>query len=112
MDNIVAQKWAHQKLLQQAETAMISAKAQYQNLQEKSQAQDAFKTERAEFERLNAQLKTKSQAAQSLYSNATQLLATNLLDLIAERQSQLQQQGVNTRLAMLRIQDLTEQGAR
>lgn len=112
MDNIVAQKWEHQKLLKQAEEAMMLAKAQYQNLQTKSQAQDAFSAERQQFENMNEALDMQSKYAKNLYNSATQLLSSNLIALIEERQLQLQQQAVNTRLAMLRIQDLTEQGAR
>ncbi|MDT0595026.1 hypothetical protein [Glaciecola petra] len=112
MDNIVAQKWEHQKLLKEAENAMEIAKAQYQNLQAKSQAQDAFSAERQQFKDMNEALNLQSQYATDLYTNTTKRLSSNLLALIEERQSQLQQQVVNTRLAMLRIQDLTEQGAR
>lgn len=112
MDNFVAQKWEHQKLLKEAENAMDMAKAQYQNLQAKSQAQNAFSAERQQFKDMNEALSLQSKYAKDLYSNTTKRLSSNLLALIEERQSQLQQQGVNTRLAMLRIQDLTEQGAR
>lgn len=111
-DNFVANKWQHQKRLQEAEQAMLSARAQFQHLQQKSNAQNAFSTEKARFEQMHQALDLQSQQATSLYNNATQLLSQNLLALIAERRSQLQQQGVNTRLAMLRIQDLSEQGVR
>ena len=111
MDNFIAQRWQHQKLLTQAKNELASAQAQFQQLKSIGQKQDAFSSQRAQFAAFNQSLQTQTAAAQQVYANATNALTQELLTLIASRQSQLEEQGVNTRLSMLRIQDLQADGA-
>ena len=75
-----------------------------------AQNQDAFSAQREQFSALNQSLETQVQAANKVYEHATRTLTYQLLSLIQARKSQLQEQSVNTRLAMLRIQDLQQQG--
>lgn len=110
MDNFIAQQWQHKQLLKKAQQALTKTKQQYNNLQAIAQNQDAFKLQRAQFSALNQSLDTQVSAANDVYELATKSLTYELLSLIKARKTQLQEQGVNTRLAMLRIQDLQQQG--
>jgi hypothetical protein len=110
MDRFIAQRWQHQQLLKQAQQALTSAKKQYTDLRSVAQNQDAFSAQREQFSALNQSLETQVQAANNVYEHATRTLTYELLSLIQARKSQLQEQSVNTRLAMLRIQDLQQQG--
>lgn len=110
MDNFVAQKWQHKQLLKQAQEALSKTKQQYDNLQGISENQDAFGLQREQFSTLNQSLEAQVQAANNVYELATKTLTHQLLSLIQARKVQLQDQGTNTRLAMLRIQDLQQQG--
>jgi septum formation inhibitor MinC len=88
----------------------VTAKKQYTDLRSVAQNQDAFSAQREQFSALNQSLETQVQAANKVYEHATRTLTYQLLSLIQARKSQLQEQSVNTRLAMLRIQDLQQQG--
>jgi hypothetical protein len=110
MDNFIAQKWQHKQLLKQAQNTLTKTKQQYNNLQAISQNQDAFSLQRAQFSTLNQSLDTQVKAANNVYELATKTLTYQLISLIEARKAQLQEQGTNTRLAMLRIQDLQQQG--
>lgn len=110
MDDFIAQQWQHKQLLKQAQNSLIEAKAQYEKLQAITQNKDAFGLQRAQFSDLNQALDVQVQAANNVYEHATNALIYQLLSLIDARKTQLQAQGVNTRLAMLRIQDLQQQG--
>ena len=110
MDSFIAQKWQHQQLLKQAQQALTNARQQYSDLTAIAQNQDAFRAQREQFSALNESLESQVQAANNVYDHATQSLTYQLLSLIQARKTQLQEQSVNTRLAMLRIQDLQQQG--
>lgn len=109
MDGYVAQQWQHQKSLQQAQNALDTAHAQYENLQGIAKQEDAFSVHKATLSDLKTALTLQSDYADSLHEKATHALTQRLLTLIDERQTQLKLQGVNTRLAMLRIQDLQQE---
>jgi hypothetical protein len=110
MDVYLAQKWQHQALLKQAQQAVTRAKNQYQRLQLVSQQQDAFTPQKEALASLNKELAIQTQYTQTLYNEATTALTVQLTSLINEREVQLKRQGINTRLAMLRIQDLQQEG--
>ena len=110
MDNFIAQRWQHVKLLKQAQQALTMAKRQYNRLQNIAQNQNVFGLQRTQFSALNQSLNTQETAANNVYERATNTLTQKLLSLIDARKAQLQEQAVNTRLAMLRIQDLQQQG--
>lgn len=110
MDSFIAQKWQHQQLLKQAQQALTATEKQYADLRAVAQNQDAFSAQREQFRALNQSLETQIQAANNVYEHATRSLTYQLLSLIQARKTQLQEQSVNTRLAMLRIQDLQQQG--
>ena len=110
MDDFIAKKWQHQGLLKGAQSALTQAKAQYARLQKIQQAKDAFTEQNAELASLAAELKLQTQTANEVYQHATNALVAQLLNIIDSRILQLEQQRVNTRLAMLRIQDLRQRG--
>ena len=110
MNNYVAQQWQHQQLLKQAQLHQQHAQKQYQKLQQLVRQQSAFGSEQGEIERLKQGLNAQSQYAQKLYNRATKALTARLVTLVNERQEQLKQQSIKTRLAMLRIQDLQQGG--
>ncbi len=112
MDDFVVRKWQHEKLLIDAQTALTAAQNQYAHLQSSAQKQDPYLSQRTEFTLLNDAFVQQTQAAKNVYDNATNALTSQLLHLINTRKIQLQEQGVNTRLSMLRIQDLQQQGVR
>jgi hypothetical protein len=109
-NNFIANQWQHKQLLKQAQLALNSARTQYQKLQEISQNNDFFNLQRGQFALLNESLNTQMNAANKVYSIASATLTQELLGLIEERKTQLNTQSANTRLAMLRIQDLQQQG--
>jgi hypothetical protein len=108
MDNYVAQRWDHQKLLAQAQAALHLAEAQYDNLQIIAQDQQMFSKQYGQFNALEGELSAQLNAATKVYSSATLALSNELLSIIDTRKAQLTQQAINTRLAMLRIQDLQQ----
>jgi hypothetical protein len=110
MDTFIANRWQHQGLLKQAQAAAAKARLQYQRLRQIQQDKDAFKEQRAQLATMMTVLGSQSNAAETVYNEANQALVAHLLYLIDSRKQQLQQQSVNTRLAMLRIQDLRQQG--
>jgi hypothetical protein len=79
-------------------------------LQNIAQDQDVFSQQRRQFSALNEALTQQIEAANKVYKSATMALTYELLSLIEARKTSLKRQGVNTRLAMLRIQDLQHQG--
>jgi hypothetical protein len=110
MDNFVAQQWQHQQLLGKAQASLNLAENQYSKLQNIAQDQDVFSQQRRQFSALNEALTQQIEAANKVYKSATIALTYELLSLIEARKTSLKRQGVNTRLAMLRIQDLQHQG--
>lgn len=110
MDDFIATRWAHQQLLKEAKDALSTAQLQYQQLEEIAQTQDIFSQQRAQFGQVTSALRLQINAAEKVYTSATANLQDGLLQLIEARRTQLKQQVVNTRLAMLRIQDLQVQG--
>lgn len=110
MDTFIANKWQHQGLLKDAQAALVGASQQYQRLQKIQQDKDAFKEQRAQLSSMMQALDSQTGAAQTVYNKATNALVAHLLNLIDSRKLQLEQQSVDTRLAMLRIQDLRQQG--
>lgn len=112
MDDFVAKKWQHQVLLKDAQAALLQTQTQYERLKTIQQQKDAFSDQRAELSAMLNELSVQTGAANNVYAQATDALRAHLLNLIATRKAQLQQQSVNTRLAMLRIQDLRQPGGR
>jgi hypothetical protein len=110
MDTFVAKKWQHQQLLSQAQSALNQAEQQYERLLQIQQDKDAFKEQRARLYVMLNELDSQTAVAQNVYKDASTALLAHLLKLIDTRKTQLQQQSVNTRLAMLRIQDLRTNG--
>ncbi|MFT6270367.1 MAG: hypothetical protein ACJAVV_003201 [Alphaproteobacteria bacterium] len=109
MDDFIAQQWQHKQLLSKAQASLILAENQYSNLQNITQDHDVFSQQRGQFSALNEALTVQIEAANNVYTSATSALTYQLLTLIEARKTQLKTQGVNTRLAMLRIQDLQQQ---
>lgn len=108
MDSFVADKWQHQALLRPAQAALDAAKMQLSSLNALSQEQATFKQQRERISLLNQAMNEQTNAARLVYDNATSTLQQALQEIINTRISLLEQQGVNTRLAMLRIQDLRQ----
>lgn len=112
MDDFVAQQWTHKQLLANAQISLSEAQKQYNNLQSIAQNKEIFRQQHSQFWALQVALNEQVEAADKVYLNATARLTGHLLGLIKDRKAQLQSQSVNTRLAMLRIQDLQQQGAK
>ena len=108
-DNFIDQQWQHELLLEQAQQTLNNAQAQYNSLQNIAQSNTLFLQKREKFTDITQQLARQSLAAENVHKTATRALTSELLALIESRRQQLQSQSVNTRLAMLRIQDLQQQ---
>jgi hypothetical protein len=112
MDDFVAQKWRHQRLLQEAQSLYEQARVQYERLVSIAQQKEAFASQYARIKTNLDSLAQQQAAANHVFDQATLTLRLALLNLIEQRKQQLEQQSINTRLAMLRIQDLRQTEAR
>lgn len=111
MDQFVATKWEHQQQLNKAKDALKTATDSYTKLQDFAQTANTFSAKESEFARLKQVLNEQTILATALFEKSNQALSDALLDILAKRKQQLLNQSVNTKLAMLRIQDLRQTGS-
>lgn len=109
MDDFVATKWQHQKQLINAQQAYEIANERFTDLEKFTTTLNPLDKDQQKFQQLGQELERQSQIAQSLYERANSSLQRALLSLLESHKQQLQEQSVNTKLAMLRIQDLRQE---
>ncbi len=109
MNDFVATKWQHQKHLISAQQAYEVANERFINLETFTTELNPLDKDQQTFQQLEQELKRQSQIAQNLYEKANSSLQRSLLSLLESHKKQLQEQSINTKLAMLRIQDLRQE---
>jgi hypothetical protein len=106
-DQFVINHWQHRRFLQQAQQAEIDARQSYERLAMRQQDTELFATQQKSISALAINIMNQQEHAQAIYEKANGQLQDNLLMLVEKRISELNAQQVNTRLAMLRLQDMT-----
>lgn len=108
LDNdFVAKRWQHTRMLQQAQQAVDEATISYQRLLLRQTDSQQFASQQLSIEALAVNIAQQEAQARAIYAKANAQLQDNLLMLVEQRVAQLNTQQVNTRLAKLRLQDLT-----
>jgi hypothetical protein len=105
-NDFIANRWQHLRLMQQAQASLNTAKSAYEQLKARQQDSQIFARQQAQIDELNQRIAQHKAQANAVYTQANQALQDNLLQIIEQRRAQLNAQQVNTRLAMLRLQDL------
>jgi hypothetical protein len=105
-NDFIANRWQHLRLMQQAQASLNTAKSAYEQLKARQQDSQIFARQQAQIDELNQRIAQHKAQANAVYTQANQALQDNLLQIIEQRRAQLDAQQVNTRLAMLRLQDL------
>ena len=106
-DNFIANRWAHQSLLAKARSALEQAQQSYERLSARQQDTQLFAKQQAQIDALAINVLNQQSQARAIYENANEQLQRNLLSIIEQRIAQLNTQEENTRLAKIRLQDLT-----
>ncbi len=106
-DNFIAKHWQHKAYLAQAQRALNDAKVRYQSLQARQQDTQLFANQQAQINALAITVLNQQSQARKIYQQANTQLQQNLQAIIEQRVEQLNTQEVNTRLAKIRLQDLT-----
>ncbi|MFC4698751.1 hypothetical protein ACFO4O_01070 [Glaciecola siphonariae] len=106
-NNSVTQLWAHGEHLAEAKNALSVAEQAYQRLVSRQQDTQVFARQKRQINALALNIIKQQSAARAIYTEANSQLQQNLLSIINQRIEQLKTQQVNTRLAKIRLQDLT-----
>lgn len=106
-EQFISRHWQHYRLLEQAKDAQALAALSYERLLKRQQDTEIFAAQQQSIEALARDIEEQQAHAQAIYAQADAQLRNNLLSIIERRIQALNQQQVNTRLAKLRLQDLT-----
>lgn len=105
-NDFIANRWQHLRLMQQAQASIDIATSAYEQLKARQQDSQIFARQQAQIDQLNLRIAQHKEQASAVYIQANGQLQQYLLEIIEQRKTQLNAQQVNTRLAMLRLQDL------
>lgn len=105
-NDFIANRWQHLRLMQQAQASIDIATSAYEQLKARQKDSQIFARQQAQIDQLNVRIAQHKEQASVVYIQANGQLQQYLLEIIEQRKTQLNAQQVNTRLAMLRLQDL------
>ncbi|MBT1451545.1 tetratricopeptide repeat protein [Glaciecola sp. XM2] len=105
-NDFIANRWEHLRLMQQVGKTIEQTQASYDALKARQQDSQLFARQQQQIERLEQTILQQQATADGVYQRSNTQLRDNLLAIIEQRKTQLNAQQVNTRLAMLRLQDL------
>ncbi|WP_371195287.1 hypothetical protein [Glaciecola sp. SC05] len=106
-DEFVVNHWQHKRFVQQAQRAVLDAKNSYERLVKRQKDSQLFAEQQQSLQNLAIEIQRQQAQARAVYSHANAQLQNNLLMIVERRIQALNTQQVNTRLAKLRLQDLT-----
>ena len=106
-DAFIVRQWEHKRLLKGAKLQIDEAEVNYQRLLARQQSDTPFEQQHKSIEAISDNIGAQQKQAQAIFDKADAALRNNLLSLIELRITDLNRQQVNTRLAKLRLQDLT-----